>query len=92
MSLGENIARLRAQKNWSQEELAQALDVSRQSVSKWEDRRIGAGPGQAGEAGRSCSAFRWTNWCMAGLPRRRPSLPPNPHLCPPCPSRCKDKA
>ncbi len=36
MSLGENIARLRAQKNWSQEELAQALDVSRQSVSKWE--------------------------------------------------------
>lgn len=36
MSLGENIARLRAQKNWSQEELAGALDVSRQSVSKWE--------------------------------------------------------
>lgn len=36
MSLGENIARLRAQKNWSQEELARALDVSRQSVSKWE--------------------------------------------------------
>ena len=36
MSLGENIARLRAQKNWSQEELAGALEVSRQSVSKWE--------------------------------------------------------
>ena len=36
MSLGENIARLRARKNWSQEELARALDVSRQSVSKWE--------------------------------------------------------
>ena len=36
MSLGENIARLRAQKNRSQEELAGALDVSRQSVSKWE--------------------------------------------------------
>lgn len=36
MSLGENIACLRAQKNWSQEELAQALEVSRQSVSKWE--------------------------------------------------------
>lgn len=36
MSLGENIARLRAQKNWSQEELARALEVSRQSVSKWE--------------------------------------------------------
>lgn len=36
MSFGENIARLRARKNWSQEELARALDVSRQSVSKWE--------------------------------------------------------
>lgn len=36
MSLGENIARLRSQKGWSQEELAGALAVSRQSVSKWE--------------------------------------------------------
>lgn len=36
MSLGENITRLRAKKNWSQEELAQKLGVSRQSVSKWE--------------------------------------------------------
>lgn len=29
MSLGENITRLRAKKNWSQEELAQKLGVSR---------------------------------------------------------------
>ena len=36
MTLGENIARLRAQKNWSQGDLAGELDVSRQSVSKWE--------------------------------------------------------
>lgn len=34
MTLGENIARLRAAKNRSQGELADALDVSRQSVSK----------------------------------------------------------
>lgn len=36
MSLGENIARLRTQRSWSQGELADKLEVSRQSVSKWE--------------------------------------------------------
>lgn len=37
MSLGENIYRLRTEKNMSQGDLADALDVSRQSVSKWEN-------------------------------------------------------
>lgn len=36
MNLGERIARLRREQGWSQEELAQQLGVSRQSVSKWE--------------------------------------------------------
>lgn len=36
MTLGENIVRLRTQKSWSQGDLADALDISRQSVSKWE--------------------------------------------------------
>ena len=36
MNLAEKIAELRKQNNWSQEELAERLDVSRQSVSKWE--------------------------------------------------------
>lgn len=36
MTPGENIARLRAAKNRSQGELADALDVPRQSASKWE--------------------------------------------------------
>ena len=36
MTLGERIARLRAEKGWSQGDLADALDVSRQSISKWE--------------------------------------------------------
>ena len=36
MSLGTTISRLRAGKGLSQEELANALGVSRQSVSKWE--------------------------------------------------------
>ena len=36
MSLGTNISRLRTEKHLSQGDLAEALDVSRQSVSKWE--------------------------------------------------------
>ena len=37
MNLGETIYRLRTQMNMSQGDLADALDVSRQSVSKWEN-------------------------------------------------------
>ena len=37
MNLGETIYRLRTEKNLSQGDLADALDVSRQSVSKWEN-------------------------------------------------------
>ena len=36
MNLADKIITLRKQKGWSQEELAGKLDVSRQSVSKWE--------------------------------------------------------
>lgn len=36
MTLSEKILMLRKQKGWSQEELAERLGVSRQSVSKWE--------------------------------------------------------
>lgn len=36
MMLSEKIMTLRKKKGWSQEELAEKLDVSRQSVSKWE--------------------------------------------------------
>lgn len=36
MILAEKIMSLRKQKGWSQEELAEQLEVSRQSVSKWE--------------------------------------------------------
>ncbi len=37
MSLGETLYRLRAEKNLSQGDLAEKLDVSRQSISKWEN-------------------------------------------------------
>lgn len=36
MILGEKIAQLRKQRDWSQEDLAAQLGISRQSVSKWE--------------------------------------------------------
>lgn len=36
MSLGQNLQFLRKQKNMTQEQLAELLEVSRQSVSKWE--------------------------------------------------------
>lgn len=37
MTFGERLYELRNKKNLSQEELAEALDVSRQSISKWEN-------------------------------------------------------
>lgn len=37
MSIGERIIELRTQKNLSQGELASALSVSRQAISKWEN-------------------------------------------------------
>ena len=37
MNLGETIYRLRTAKQMSQGELAEMLDVSRQSISKWEN-------------------------------------------------------
>lgn len=36
MSVGERISELRKQKNMSQAQLAQMMDVTRQAVSKWE--------------------------------------------------------
>lgn len=36
MSLGENLLNLRKRKNLSQEEVAEKLNVSRQTISKWE--------------------------------------------------------
>ena len=37
MSIGERIAELRTQRNLSQGDLASALSVSRQAISKWEN-------------------------------------------------------
>ena len=39
MKLNEKLYEYRKNKNWSQEELAERLEVSRQTVSKWESGR-----------------------------------------------------
>ncbi|MCM3544498.1 helix-turn-helix domain-containing protein [Priestia megaterium] len=39
MNLGEQLQRLREEKNLSREELAQAMNVSRQAVYKWENNK-----------------------------------------------------
>ena len=39
MNFNQKIAQLRNDNNWSQEELAEKLNVSRQSISKWESRQ-----------------------------------------------------
>ena len=39
MTFGERLLALRKSKNISQEELAEVLNVSRQSISKWENDR-----------------------------------------------------
>ena len=36
MTLGEKLTKLRKKQNYTQEQLAEILEVSRQSVSKWE--------------------------------------------------------
>ena len=36
MNFGDKLSKLRKNKNYTQEELAELLGVSRQSISKWE--------------------------------------------------------
>ena len=40
MSFSDNLKRIRKDKNLTQEELAEMLNVSRQAVSKWEQKVI----------------------------------------------------
>ncbi|MCC0645761.1 MULTISPECIES: helix-turn-helix domain-containing protein [unclassified Clostridioides] len=39
LNLGENLKRLRKERNLSQEQLAEMLNVSRQAISKWESNK-----------------------------------------------------
>lgn len=40
MNFGENLQNLRKLRNLSQEDLADQMDVSRQTISKWESGRL----------------------------------------------------
>lgn len=40
MDLGEKIRKMRKEKNLSQEQLAEKLDVSRQTISNWENGKF----------------------------------------------------
>ncbi|EQF22442.1 helix-turn-helix family protein [Clostridioides difficile CD160] len=39
MNFGENLKRLRKERNLSQEQLSEMLNVSRQAISKWESNK-----------------------------------------------------
>ena len=55
MTLGENIARLRTQKDWSQGDLADALGISRQRHFQMGDRHLDP---RTGKAHKALGAFR----------------------------------
>ena len=57
MKLNEKIVVLRQQRGWSQEELAERMEVSRQSVSKWES---GASTPELDRIVRLCELFGLT--------------------------------
>lgn len=68
MKLGERIYRLRTEKNLSQEALAALLDVSRQSVSKWE---TGAAVPELDKLVKLCDVFGVTLDELAGRETER---------------------
>ena len=85
MTLAENLKALRTEKGLSQEEVAGALFLSRQSVSKWENGQAEPGvenlkpwPGSTGSP--------WTGCCWrrgSPLPRRSRGQAATPRVEPP---------
>ena len=71
MNLGETIYKLRTQQGMSQDALAGALDVSRQSVSKWENN---AAVPELEKLMKMCDVFGVTLDELAG--RNTPTPPP----------------
>ena len=71
MILADKIIRLRKRNGWSQEELAEKLQVSRQAVSKWE------GAQTVPDLGKILMLSRLDVY------KRQPSPPPKPPTAPP---------
>lgn len=65
MTIGERIAQLRRAAGLSQEQLAEALEVSRQAVSKWE---TGQALPDIDRIGRLCALFSVSADELLGLP------------------------
>ncbi len=85
MNLGENIYKFRTQKNMSQGDLADALDVSRQSVSKWENNS--AVP-ELEKLIKMAQIFGITiDELVAGVEKEQPEPQPQPAPAAPAPSQ-----
>lgn len=74
MSFGENLQFYRAREGLTQEELAERLEVSRQSVSKWESNTSFP---EMEKLMTLCSLFQpiWTPWCGETLRRHARRTP-----------------
>ena len=66
MSLAENLQYLRAREGVTQEQLAERLDVSRQSVSKWES--AASFPAMASFSMTADAPFKMCCCSMTGIP------------------------
>ncbi len=84
MNLGENIYRCRSQRNMSQGDLADALEVSRQSVSKWENNS--AVP-ELDKLMKMARLFGITlDELVSGEEKQEPTPPPPTRPAPPAPA------
>ena len=61
MSLGNHLFHARKKRGLSQEEVAEKLGISRQTVSKWETNETLPDIRQS-KGSRFCTGLRWTNW------------------------------
>lgn len=80
MSLGENIYQLRKSKNMSQDDLAAALEVSRQSVSKWEND---SSVPELEKLMKMAQVFDVSLDSLVGMSKPEPSQPAAPEKEPP---------
>ena len=72
MHLGQNILSHRSRLGWSQDKLAEALEVSRQSVSKWE---TGAAVPDLDKLMKMCDLFGTSLDALAGRESPSPAAP-----------------
>ncbi len=75
MTMGEKILAMRRARGWSQEELAERIEVSRQAVSRWESD--GAKP-DADKIVKLCTLFGVTADYLLGMPEPASQEPREP--------------